>query len=144
MAITVKKAVLWRKEVDNRPGTLASALEPLAQAGADLQVVMAYRYPGSDKGVVELHPVSGRKSREAAQTAGLAPSTIPVLLVEGDDRPGLGYTLTKAVGDAGINMSFVMVQTVGRYSTVFGFENEADAAKAATLIKKAATAVRKR
>ncbi len=43
MAITVKKAVLWRKEVDNRPG----ALEPLAQAGADLQVVMAYRYPGS-------------------------------------------------------------------------------------------------
>lgn len=145
MAITVKKAVLWRKEVDNRPGTLASALEPLATAGADLQVVMAYRYPGSDKGAVELHPVSGRKSREAAQTAGLAPSTIPVLLVEGDDRPGLGYTLAKAVGDAGINMSFVMAQTVGRrYSTVFGFENEADAAKAAALIKKAATPVRKR
>jgi len=144
MAITVKKAVLWRKEVDNRPGALASALEPLAQAGADLQVVMAYRYPGSDKGVVELHPVSGRKSREAAQTAGLSPSTIPVLLVEGDNRPGLGYALAKAVGDAGINMSFVMAQTVGRrYSTVFGFENEADAAKAATLIKKAATPVRK-
>jgi hypothetical protein len=24
MAVTVKKAVLWRKEVDNRPGMLAS------------------------------------------------------------------------------------------------------------------------
>ncbi len=36
-------------------------------------------------------------------------------------------------------MSFVMAQTVGRrYATVFGFENETDAAKAATLIKKAA------
>jgi hypothetical protein len=145
MAITVKKATLWRKEIDNQPGTLASALEPLAQAGADLQVVMAYRYPGADKGTVELHPVSGRKPIAAAQTAGLARSSIPVLLVEGDNRPGMGYALAKALGDAGINMSFVMAQTVSRrYAAVFGFENEADAAKAATLIKKAAAPVRKR
>ena len=63
MAITVKKALLWRGEIDNRPGTLANALEPLAQAGADLQLVVAYRYPGADKGVLELHPVSGRSRR---------------------------------------------------------------------------------
>src|SRR5712692_9062782 len=145
MAITVKKAVLWRKEVDNRPGVLASALEPLAQAGADLQVVMAYRYPGADKGVVELHPVSGRKPIAAAQTAGLARSSIHVLLVEGDNRPGLGYALAKAVGDAGIKMSFVMAQVVGRrYAAVFGFDNDADATKVATLIKKAAAPVRER
>jgi hypothetical protein len=46
MVVTVKKAVLWHKEIDNRPGMLASTLEPLAEAGADLQVVMGYRYPG--------------------------------------------------------------------------------------------------
>ena len=46
MAVTVKKAVLWRKEIDNRPGMLANTLEPLSEAGADLQVVMGYRYPG--------------------------------------------------------------------------------------------------
>jgi ACT domain-containing protein len=39
----VKKAVLWRKEIDNRPGMLANTLEPLSEAGADLQVLMAYR-----------------------------------------------------------------------------------------------------
>ena len=145
MAITVKKAVLWRGEIDNRPGTLASALEPLAQAGADLQLVMAYRYPGADKGALELHPVSGKKPKDAAQTAGLAPSSIPVLLIEGDNRAGLGYALAKAVGDAGINLSFVMAQVVGRrYAAVFGFENEGDAAKAATLIKRTATPARKR
>jgi hypothetical protein len=73
-----------------------------------------------------------------AQTAGLAPSSISTLLVEGDNRPGLGHAIAKAVGDAGINMSFVMAQVVGqRYSAVFGFENEADASKAATLIKRA-------
>jgi hypothetical protein len=41
MAVTVKKAVLWSKEIDNRPGMLASTLKPLSEAGVDLQVVMA-------------------------------------------------------------------------------------------------------
>lgn len=59
-------------------------------------------------------------------------------VVEGDNRPGLGHALAKAIGDAGINVSFVMAQVVGRrYSALFGFENEADASKAATLIKRA-------
>ena len=139
MAVTVKKAILWRSEVDNSPGMLANILQPLSEAGADLQVVMAYRYPdGENKAAIELHPVSGKKSAAAAQTAGLAPSSISTLVVEGDNRPGLGYAIAKAVGDAGINMSFVMAQVVGRkYSAVFGFENEVDASKAATLIKRA-------
>ena len=137
MAVTVKKAILWRREVDNQPGMLANTLQPLSEAGADLQVVMAYRYPGGEN-AIELYPVSGKKSAAAAQTAGLAPSSISTLLVEGDNRPGLGHAIAKAVGDAGINMSFVMAQVVGRrYSAVFGFENEADASKAATLIKRA-------
>jgi hypothetical protein len=146
MAVTVKKAVLWRKEIDNRPGMLANILGPLAEAGADLQVVMAYRYPGgTDTAAIELHPVSGRKSITVAKAAGFAQSPIPTLLVQGDNRQGLGHDLAKAIGDAGINLSFVMAQVVGRrYSAMFGFENEADATKAAALIKKAAAPVRKK
>jgi hypothetical protein len=146
MAVTVKKAVLWRTEIENRPGMLASTLAPLAEAGADLQVVMGYRYPGAtDKATIELHPVSGRKSTAAAKTAGLAPSPIPVLLVQGDNRRGLGHALAKAIGDAGINLSFVMAQVMGRrYSAMFGLENEADAARATALIKKASAPVRKK
>lgn len=76
MAVSVKKAILWRREVeDDHPGMLANTLQPLSEAGADLQVVMAYRYPGDqNKAAIELHPVSGKKSAAAAQTAGLAPS----------------------------------------------------------------------
>ena len=55
MAVTVKKIVLWRGEIEHRSGALANALTPLAEAGADLQVVMAYGY-ASDKGAVELYP----------------------------------------------------------------------------------------
>jgi ACT domain-containing protein len=43
MAVTVRKAILWRSEVDNHPGMLANTLQPLSEAGTDLQVVMAYR-----------------------------------------------------------------------------------------------------
>src|SRR5260370_28126859 len=76
---------------------------------------MAYRYPGGEnKAAIELYPVSGKKSAAAAQRAGLAPSSISTLLVESDNRPGLGHAIAKAVGDAGINMSFVMAQVVGQ------------------------------
>ena len=139
MPVTVRKATLWRTEVDNRPGMLASTLQPLAEAGADLSVVMGYRYPGGeDKAAIEVYPVSGRKLIAAARAAAFSPSSIPALLVEGDNTPGLGHAVAKAIGDAGINLSFLMVQVVGRrYSAVFGFENETDATKALTLIKKA-------
>lgn len=144
MAVSVKKATLWRKEVDNTAGMLAATLAPLAEARADLQVVMGYRYPGvENRAAVEVYPVSGKRSIDAAGQAGLAASAMPALLVVGDNKPGLGWAIAKAIGDAGVNLSFVMAQVVGRrYSAVFGFDNEADATKAAGLIRKAKPAAR--
>jgi hypothetical protein len=47
--------------------------------------------------------------------------------------------MTQAIAEAGINLSFMVAQVAGRrYSAVFGFESEADAARATALIKKAA------
>jgi hypothetical protein len=140
MATTVKQAKLWRAEIENAPGKLAAALEPLAGAGADLQVVMAYRYPGdATRAAVEVYPVAGKKQAAAAQAAGLQPAQIPMLLVEGDNRAGLGARLAQAMAEAGINMSFLVAQVMGRkYSAVFGFENEADAKKGAAVIRRAA------
>ena len=145
MAVTVKKIVLWRKEVENRPGALASTLESLAGAGADLEVVMAYRYPGEQsRAAVELYPVTAMKSVAAAKEAGLAASSIPAYLVEGDNRPGLGHAISKAIADEGVNMDFVVAQVIGRkYSAIFGFGSEADATKGAAAIKKAAAPKRR-
>jgi hypothetical protein len=140
MPVKVKRIALWRKELENRAGTLAEVLEPLAKAGTDLQVVMGYRYPAEHaKAAVELYPVANKKTTAAAQAAGLAPSTIPALLVEGDNRSGLGSAMTRALADAGLNLDFLVAQVIGRkYSAVIGFENEADADKASALIKKSA------
>lgn len=142
MPTSVKKIMLWRREVDDRAGALAQVLEPLAGAGASLHVVMGYRYPGQDRAAIEVSPVSGRKSTAAAQGAGLAPASIPTLLVEGDDRPRLGHALASAIADAGINLNFLVAQVVGRrYSAVFGFDSDAEADRAAGIIKKAAARV---
>ena len=115
MAVTVKKIVLWRKEVDNRTGILANALAPLAHAGTDIHVVMGYRYPGQEsKAAIELYPVAGRKSVIAAKEAGFSASAIPALLVEGDNKTGLGYATAQAISNACINMDFLVAQVVGR------------------------------
>lgn len=145
MAMTVKRITLWRKELENTPGTLAATLEPLAKAGADLQIVMGYKFPGDPaKGAVELYPVANKKSTQAAQSAGLGASSIPVVLLEGDNRPGLGHRISKAIGDAGVNLDFLVTHVIGRkYSAVIGFANQADAEKATPLIKKAAAAKKK-
>ena len=139
MAVSVKKVTLWRTEVENKPGALSSVLAPLAEAGADLQVVMGYRYHGDEhKAAIEVCPVSGRKSTAAASKAGLAASAIPTLLVQGDNRPGLGHAIAQAVAEAGINVTFLVAQVIdARFSAVMGFEDEAASKQATTLIKKA-------
>ncbi|MFZ0886839.1 MAG: hypothetical protein WA005_00160 [Candidatus Binataceae bacterium] len=142
MTVTVKKITMWRGEVDDRPGVLASTLEPLAQAKADLKMVMGYRLPSHEgRAAIGVHPVVGKKAADAARGAGLAASAIPTLLVEGDNRPGLGHAIAKAIADANINLSFVVAQVVGRrYSAVLAFENQSDAARAAALVRKAGAA----
>ena len=140
MPVKVKKITLWRKELENRAGTLSETLEPLAKAGADLQVVMGYCYPGErTRAAVELFPVTSKKTTAAAQSGGLATSGIPAIHVEGDNRAGLGHSITRALADNGVNLDFLVAHVIGRrFSAVFGFENDADATKAVALIKKAA------
>lgn len=144
MATTVKTAKLFRAEVDNTPGRLADTLGPLAAAGTDLQVVMAYRIPGDRaRAAVEVYPVTGKRAVAAARGAGLSPMGAPMLVVEGDNRPGLGAGLASALASAGINMSYLVAQVTGRrYSAVFGFETESDAKKAAGIIRKAGAPAR--
>ena len=145
MATTVRSIVLWRKEIENQPGALASTLELLASADADLQIVMGYRYPGNQaKAAVELSPIARKKLVTAAEAAGFKASGIPALLVEGDNQPGLGHAIAEALADAKINLDFLVAQVIGRrYTAVIGFESAEDAKRASTLIKKTTTRKRK-
>lgn len=144
MAVSVKKAKLWRKELDNRPGTLARALAPLGDAGVNLQTVMGYRFPSDeDRAAVEVWPIEGKKAEDAARKGGLQPfGDVTCLIVEGDDRSGLGARISQALAEAGINIAFVMTLVSGKkYVSVMGFDTDRDAEKAMPLIKRANLAV---
>ena len=138
MALTVKKVTLWQAHVPHKPGALAGVLAPLAKAGADLQVVMGYHTGDPEKAVVELALVSGKKVTAAAEKAGMKAASMPTLLVQGDNRPGLGAAVAEAIADAGININFLVAQVVGeQFSAVLGLPDEAAAKEATALIKKA-------
>lgn len=142
MAVTVKKVKLWRREVMDTPGSLAATLEPLAGAGADLQTVLGRGAAITGDGsaaTIAVHPIVGKKAVAAAQQAGFSEWPVAALMVEGDNRLGLGYAIARALGDAGINLAFVAAQVIGRrFAALFGFENAADAGRASAIIKKAA------
>jgi hypothetical protein len=142
MAVTVKAITLWRREIQNRPGALADALAPLSHSGSNLSVLMAYRFPGDEaRGAVELFPVSGKRAKAAAGDGGFGPFSIPALRVEGDDAPGLGAGMTRAIAEADINLAFVVMQSLGRrFAAVVGFDDEDGARRAVAIIRKAAAA----
>jgi hypothetical protein len=134
--ISIKKITLWRREIDNQPGALADVLGPFAQAGADPQVIMRYRHPHkNNKAVVEVCSQSSEddeKLRLIRRNVGLKASYVPALLIEGEQVPGLGYGVAKTIAELDIKIRFLVTQIVDdKYIATIGFENDADAEKAA-------------
>jgi hypothetical protein len=140
MAYTVNKVDMWMGEIDDRIGGLAAKLAAVADAGADLQIVVARRQPHRPgKGVVFLGPVAGAKAQKAAAAAGLTKAAdLVALRIEGPNKPGDCYRLTRRLADAGINLRGLTATVVGKkYVLALGFDSDTDATKAARLLRAA-------
>jgi hypothetical protein len=139
MSFTVTKVDIWSAQIEDKPGGLARVLGALGNAGANLECVIARRDPSKPGGgVVFLTPVKGAAVRKSAQAEGVAPTkNLATLKVEGDDAAGLGGRIAGAIADAGINLRGVSEATMGRkFVAYLGFDNAADATKAARVLKK--------
>src|SRR5262249_12336354 len=140
MAYEVSKVEVWTREIDDRAGSLAATLEPLANAGVDLLFLIARRrtlVPG--QGVVFLGGISGAKGAKAAAAAGLTKATdITGLRVEGANKPGDCHRVTRLLANAGINLRGVTASVIGRkYVLILGFDTADDAATATRLPRSA-------
>jgi hypothetical protein len=129
---------MWIGRIKDRVGGLAEKLDALADAGADLELVIARRQrhmPGT--GVVFLGPVTGAKAQKAAKGAGLARARdLVALRVEGTNRPGEGRRVTRLLAGAGINLRGVAASVMGKKFVAFlAFDTDADAGKAARLLR---------
>ena len=143
MSLTVTKVDVWAAQIEDQPGGLAKILGAVANAGANLECVIARRDPAkTGKGVAFLTPLTGANVRKAAKAEGLAPAEkLATLKVEGNDAPGLGFRIISAIAEAGLNLRGVSGAVVGRkFVAYLGFDSAADATKAARALKSLATA----
>ena len=137
MAYEVTKVEVWTKEIDDRAGSLAAALEPLAKAGVDLVFMIARRYTHQKgKAVVFVGGISG-KATQAAETAGFRrTSDLAGLRVEGPNTPGDAFRVASLLAQAGINLRGVSASVIGpRYVQIMAFDTAADADKAAGVLR---------
>jgi hypothetical protein len=140
MAYDISKVDVWTRELDDKAGNLAAALEPLAKAGVDLVFIVARRrtqVPG--KGVVFLGGITGAAGEKAAAAAGFKRATdIVGLRVEGPNTPGDCFRVATVLSKGGINLRGLSASVIGnKYVQIIAFDSAADADKAADLLRSA-------
>ncbi len=139
MALTVARTDVWAAGIPDQPGGLAGKLAALAEAGAQLEFVVARRAaeePGT--GVVFVTPLRGAAETRAAKRAGFEKTaSLHSLRAEGPDKPGLGAAVTRALAEAGINLRGLSAAAIGKRCVVhLAFDSAADASKAARILKR--------
>jgi hypothetical protein len=140
MALKVTKTHVWVAEIKDQPGGLAACLDTLADAGANLDCVIARRQPNKPgTGAVFVTPLTGRKVQAAAAKAGFrSTQRIATLKIEGGNKPGVGASIARAVAAAGVNMRGTSAAVVGqKFVCYLGFDNAGAANKAAQAIRRA-------
>jgi hypothetical protein len=138
MGLTVQRVDVWAVSIEDQPGGLAEKLAPLAEAGADLEFVIARRAPDKPgTGVVFVTPLQGDAQTEAAAKAGFAVAeSLHSVRVEGDNAPGIGAQLTKQLADAGINLRGLSAAVIGgRFIMYLALDTADDAKKAMSLLQ---------
>jgi hypothetical protein len=138
MSYTVHSVDVWVGEIEDRVGGLAAKLGPLAEAGANLEMVVARRQPHQPgTGVVFVGPVTGASARRAAAAAGLARTDdLAALRVEGPNRQGEGSRLARLLADAGLNLRGLSAAVLGnKFVALLAFDTSADAGRAARLLR---------
>jgi hypothetical protein len=139
MKLKVNRLDVWTATIEDRAGGAARKLEPLAQAGASFEFVMARRTPERPgEGILFVAPVKGARAAKAAQAAGFTkPGNIHPVRIEGADKPGAMAAVARALAAAGISFRGLSAAAIGRkFVAYIALDSVEAAAKAASVLKK--------
>lgn len=137
MNVIVDRVDVWAAAIKDEPGGLANILSGLTDSGADLDFIIARRAPEKPgTGVVFVTPLRGDVEVAAAATLGFnVTSSIKSLRVEGDNKPGVAYNMTKKIAAAGINLHGLSAAVIGpRFIIYISFDTAEDAERAADIL----------
>jgi hypothetical protein len=138
MNLIVERADVWAAPIDDSPGGMLGALEPLKEAGADLDLIIGRRSPESPgKGVVFVTPLRRDKEIAAAAAAGFnVAKSIHSVRIQGHNQAGLAAEIGACLADAGINLKGFSAAELGtRFVLYLGLDSEADAEKAVRVLQ---------
>jgi hypothetical protein len=136
--LLVEREEVWAASIEDQPGALAHKLTALAEAGADLEFLIARRLPDKPGvGVMFVTPLRGDKEVRAATQLGFSVSnSLHSVCVEGQNQPGICAKLTQKLAAAGINLRGASAASIGtRFVMHLAFDSEADATKAVKLLQ---------
>ena len=138
MRIDVSSVDVWAVSIKDQPGSLAAKLDALAQAGTDLEFIIARRVhekPG--KGVAFVTPIKGPRQIKAARKAGFEKTkSLQGIRVATGNKPGYGAELTTKLAEAGINLRGLSGAAIGNRAIFhIAFDSVDDANKAKRLLK---------
>jgi hypothetical protein len=116
MEFLVEREDVWITSLEDKPGALAAKLAALADAGANLDFVIARRSPDRPgTGVMFVTPVRGDAELKAASEIGFsAANRLHSLRVEGANVKGLAGKVSGKLGAAGINIRGFSGAVIGK------------------------------
>jgi hypothetical protein len=138
MDLIVEEEDVWIASLEDKPGALATKLTALAEAGADLDFVIARRSPEkAGTGVVFVTPLSGDAELKAATAIGFSViNRLNSVRVEGENQPGIGGIITTRLAAAGINLRGFSGAVIGtRFVIHLAFDTPQLQEKAVQVIK---------
>jgi len=139
MNVIVELEEVWAASLDDKPGALANKLTALAEAGADVDFIIARRSPDKPgTGVLFVTPLRGDKEIEAAGELGFAATNrMHSIRVEGRNERGIAGRLVQLVARGGINLrGFSAAVIATQFVMHMAFDSAEDAQKAVTLLQK--------
>jgi len=133
----VRPVDTWTAVVENRVGGLRDLLAQLAQAGANLEVIVSRRGHDAKHGVLFVAPIVGDAQVAVAERIGLRrASSLHTLRVSGLDEPGVAYLLAHALAQEGLNVRGFSAATLGPRMVIYiAFDSAEDAARAMTRLR---------
>ncbi len=138
MDLIVEEEDVWIADLEDKPGSLATKLTTLSEAGANLDFIIARRSPERPgRGVVFVTPLFGDEELKAATAIGFSSiNRLHSVRVEGVNEPGIAGMISTKLAAAGINLRGLSGAVIGtRFVLHLAFDTSQIQEKAIQVIK---------